>query len=50
MVAARGAGVGLSLTVVTAAVLLPLLVGAQSLVWWTFRGGSSRLRTCRGVV
>ncbi|MFC6884484.1 cytochrome d ubiquinol oxidase subunit II [Actinomadura yumaensis] len=31
-------GSGLSLTVVTAAVLLPLLVGAQSLVWWTFRG------------
>lgn len=31
-------GMGLSVTAVVAVVMLPLLVGAQALVWWTFRG------------
>jgi cytochrome d oxidase subunit CydB len=32
------AGTGLAVTAVTTAVLLPLLLAAQALVWWTFRG------------
>lgn len=31
-------GAGLTMTAVTTVVVLPLLVGAQALVWWTFRG------------
>ena len=31
-------GAGLTMTVVTTVVVLPLLLGAQALVWWTFRG------------
>lgn len=31
-------GAGLTLTAVTTVVVLPLLVGSQALVWWTFRG------------
>ncbi|MFI0408921.1 cytochrome d ubiquinol oxidase subunit II [Actinomadura sp. 3N508] len=31
-------GAGLTMTAVTTVVVLPLLLGAQALVWWTFRG------------
>ncbi|TYK45006.1 cytochrome d ubiquinol oxidase subunit II [Actinomadura decatromicini] len=31
-------GAGLTMTAVVTVVVLPLLVGAQALVWWTFRG------------
>ncbi|MFI0446045.1 cytochrome d ubiquinol oxidase subunit II [Actinomadura sp. 6N118] len=35
---AAAAGSGLAVTAVTTAVVLPVLVAAQALVWWTFRG------------
>ncbi|MFG2089476.1 MULTISPECIES: cytochrome d ubiquinol oxidase subunit II [unclassified Spirillospora] len=31
-------GAGLTMTAVTTVVVLPLLLGSQALVWWTFRG------------
>ena len=31
-------GAGLTMTVVVTVVVLPLLLGSQALVWWTFRG------------